>query len=133
MTDQSTLKKIFSFKTIAVVGLSPNISRPSSFVSAYMENKGYRIFPVNPRYNNIGNNKCYKGLIDIRQKIDIINIFRKSEHVLPIIDDSIKIGAKAIWMQDGILIENAKEIAEKNNLIIVMNDCIMRQHLSFKD
>ena len=66
-------------------------------------------------------------------QVDIINIFRKSEHVLPIVHDSIKIGAKAIWMQDGILIENAKEIAEKNNLIIVMNDCIMRQHLSFKD
>ena len=131
MINQSTLKKIFLFKTIAVVGFSPNVSRPSNFVSFYMEEKGYKIFPVNPGHETIGNRRCYKSLIHISQKIDIVNIFRKTEHVLPIVHDAIKIGAKAIWMQDGIMNESAEKIAKKNHLIVIKNDCIMRQHLSF--
>ena len=133
MTDPKILKKIFLLKTIAVIGYSPNVNRPSNFVSSYMEEKGYRIFPVNPGYEAIGDRKCYKSLIHINQKIDIVNIFRKAEHVLPIVQDAIKIEAKAIWMQDGIVNEDAEEIAKENLLIVVNNDCIMRQHLSFKD
>jgi predicted CoA-binding protein len=132
MTELSTLKKIFLFKTIAVVGYSPKINRPSNFVSHYMEEKGYRIFPVNPRHKTIGNRRCYESLIHINQKIDIVNIFRRAEHILPIVQDAIDIEAKAIWMQDGIINKNAEEIAKKSHLIVVKNDCIMRQHLRFE-
>lgn len=132
MTELSALKKIFLFKTIAVVGYSPKINRPSNFVSSYMEKKGYRIFPVNPAHKTIGKRRCYESLIHINRKIDIVNIFRRAEHVLPIVQDAIDIEAKAIWMQDGIINENAEEIAKKSHLIVVKDDCIMRQHLRFK-
>lgn len=133
MTDPKILKKVFLLKTIAVIGFSPKVNRPSNFVSSYMEEKGYRIFPVNPGYETIDGRRCYKSLIHINQKIDIVNIFRKAEHVLPIVQDAIKIEAKAIWMQDGIVNENAEAIAKENLLIVVNNDCIMRQHLSLKN
>ena len=133
MTDPKILKKIFLLKTIAVIGFSPKVNRPSNFVSSYMEEKGYRIFPVNPGYETSDGRRCYKSLIHINQKIDIVNIFRKAEHVLPIVQDAIKIEAKAIWMQDGIVNENAEAIAKENLLIVVNNDCIMRQHLSLKN
>jgi predicted CoA-binding protein len=84
-------------------------------------------------YETIDGRRCYKSLIHINQKIDIVNIFRKAEHVLPIVQDAIKIEAKAIWMQDGIVNENAEAIAKENLLIVVNNDCIMRQHLSLKN
>ena len=133
MTEPKLLKRIFLLKTIAVIGFSPKVNRPSNFVSSYMEEKGYRIFPVNPGYETIKGRICYKSLIHINQKVDIVNIFRKAEHVLPIVQDAIKIEAKAIWMQDGIVNEDAEKIAKENLLIVVNNDCIMRQHLSFKD
>ena len=99
-------------KTIAVVGMSPKPERPSHFVSLYMSQNGYDIIPVNPGHKTILDKPSYPSLLDIKGSVDIVNVFRRSEYVLPIIEDSIAIRAKAIWLQDGVISEKGMEIAE---------------------
>src|SRR3954465_15129709 len=94
-------------KTIAVVGLSANPMRPSFGVSRYMQSAGYRIIPVNPGQKELLGEKCYRTLEEIPDPVDIVNIFRRSEFVPPIVDSAIRIGAKAVWMQEGIVHEEA--------------------------
>ena len=128
MKKNEIIRKIFQLKTIAVVGLSPNKVRPSHYVSTYMRNNGYNIIPVNPGHNYIEGVRCYPNLESIKKDVDIINIFRKSEFVPDIVRSAILIKSKAIWMQDSIFHNKAAKNAKDAGLMVVMNDCILRQH-----
>lgn len=128
MNEQKTIKDILSLKTIAVVGLSPNENRPSNRVAKYLSEQGYKIIPVNPGHEEILGFKSYPTLLDIPEEIDVVDVFRNSDAVPPIVDAAIKIKARAVWLQDGVIHEEAAKKAEENGLLVVMNDCMLRQH-----
>ena len=132
MKYQSKIKKILDYRSIAVVGFSPKEERPSNYVSIYMQKNGYLITPVNPGHQHIGNLKCYPNLESIDHPIDIVNIFRRSEYVYDIVKSSIFINAKAVWMQDSVYDKMAERLAIKKGIMVVMDDCILRQHKIFK-
>ena len=115
-------------KTIAIVGLSDNPERPSFKVAKYLSAQGYRILPVNPNIDNFLGIKSYKTLSDIQERVDVVDIFRKSEFVEAIVDESITIGAKMIWMQEGVVDEHAAKKARTAGLTVVMNMCMMKEH-----
>lgn len=119
-------------KTIAVVGLSSNPEKDSYHVAEYLMKQGYEIIPVNPNSEEILGKKSYPSLTAIPEdiKIDIVDIFRKPEDIPPVVDDAIKIGAKAIWMQEGIVNNQAGKKAKEKGLFVVMGKCIMQTHLS---
>ena len=131
MNNIDLIKKIFQMINIAVVGISPKQERPSSYVSLYMKKQGYRIISVNPKEKKIFNEKCYSSLLDIPNKIDIVNVFRRSEYVVSITRDAIAIGAKALWLQDRIINEEASLMAKEAGLLFVKNDCLLRRHKEF--
>jgi predicted CoA-binding protein len=119
-------------KTIAVVGLSSNPEKDSYHVAEYLIKQGYEVIPVNPNQEEILGKKCYPSLLTIPEeiKIDIVDIFRKPEDVPPIVDDAIKRGVGAIWMQEGIVNNQAGKKAKEKGLFVVMGKCIMKTHLS---
>jgi len=119
-------------KIIAVVGLSPDETRPSFRVADYLKNEGYTIIPVNPTADEILGEKCYPNLSSIPVKVDIVDVFRKSDALTPIVEESIKIGAKAVWMQEGVINEAAYEIAKAAGLLVVMDKCILKEHKKIK-
>jgi predicted CoA-binding protein len=116
-----------SSKTIAVVGLSSKPFRPSFGVSQYLQSKGYRVIPVNPNESLILGEKCYARLDDIPEKIDIVDIFRRSELVPEVVDAAIRIRARAIWMQEGVENEPSAARARSAGLFIVMDRCIAKE------
>lgn len=116
---------------IAVVGLSPKPTRPSHQVARYMQQAGYRIIPVNPGQSEILGQQCYPDLHAIAHKVEIVNIFRRSDQVEPVVRDAIAIHAKVIWMQQGIINEQAAQLAEENGLVVIMDRCISIDHQSF--
>ena len=116
-----------SSKTIAVVGLSSKPFRPSFGVSQYLQSAGYRIIPVNPNESLILGEKCYARLEDIPEKIDIVDIFRRSELAPEVVDAAIRIGARAIWMQEGVENEPAAARARSAGLFVVMDLCIAKE------
>ena len=128
MNTKSTINQILELKTIAVVGFSPKPERPSHYVSIYLKEMGYNVIPVNPGHTVIIGIASYPDLISIPQKVDVVNIFRRPEFVPPIVDMAISIGAKAIWMQDHIIHEESAQKAEDAGLLVVMDDCMLRQH-----
>jgi len=115
-------------RTIAVVGLSARRYRPSYNVAEAMQAAGYRIIPVNPEEREILGEKCYARLEDIPEKVDLVNVFRRSEHVPEIVESAIRIGARWIWMQEHVIHEEAAARAEAAGLGVVMNRCIMKEH-----
>ena len=115
-------------KTIAVVGLSSRRSRPSYGVSEYLQSQGYRIIPVNPNETEVLGEKAYARLEDIPEPVDIVDIFRRSEEVPAIVDSAIKIGARGIWMQEGVSDEAAAAKARAAGLEVVMDHCILKTH-----
>lgn len=117
-----------SSKTIAVVGLSHKRFRPSYGVSEYMQSAGYRIIPVNPNETEVLGEKAYPTLDDIPEPVDIVDIFRRSESVPEIVDAAIRIKAKAVWMQEGVIHEEAAEKARQAGLDVVMDRCILKEH-----
>jgi len=114
-------------KTIAVVGLSNNPMRAAYGVSAYLQSQGYRIIPVNPEADVVLGEKAYKSLSDVAEKIDVVDIFRRSEFVGPIVDDTIQAGAKAVWMQETVVNEEAAQKARDKGLFVVMDRCILKE------
>jgi len=128
MSSIETINKIFTMRSIAVVGMSPKPQRPSHYVALYLKENGYNIIPVNPGHSEIAGMKSYSNLLEIPSKVDIVDIFRRSEHVVPIVKEAIKINAKAIWLQDGVINEEAAQVATSKNLLFVMNDCMLRRH-----
>jgi len=115
-------------KTIAVVGLSDNPLRPSHGVSAYMQSHGYHIIPVNPQIDSCLGEKTYASLLDIPEKIDIVNIFRRPEYVEEIVDQAIQLQVPAVWMQEEVIHEKAAEKARQAGIFVVMDRCILKEH-----
>ena len=116
-------------RTIAVVGLSGRRHRPSFGVSEYMQSAGYRIIPVNPAESEVLGEKCYARLEDVPEAVDIVNVFRRSEFVPEIVESAIRIGALAVWMQEGVMHAEAAERARRAGLFVVMNSCILKEHI----
>lgn len=115
-------------KTIAVVGLSSKRHRPSYGVTEYMQRQGYRIIPVNPHEDAVLGERAYPDLESIPEKVDIVNIFRRSEHVPEVVEAAIKIGAKAVWMQEGVFHPEAARRAEAAGLLVIQDRCILKEH-----
>lgn len=129
MDDINTLRRILrESKVLAVVGLSADWFRPSYFAAKYMQEHGYRIIPVNPKYPEILGEKCYKSLRDIPEKVDLVDVFRKPQDVLPIAEDAIAIGAKVLWQQLGVKNEAAAARAREAGLDSVMDRCVKIEH-----
>jgi uncharacterized protein len=117
-----------SSKTIAVVGLSDSPLRPSYGVSAYMQSQGYRIIPVNPTIRGALGEKAVASLADIKEKIDIVDVFRRPEAVPDVVDEAIRLNVPAIWLQEGVVHEEAAEKARKAGIKVVMDRCILKEH-----
>jgi len=129
MDDINTLRRILhESRTLAVVGLSADWFRPSYFAAKYMQEHGYRIIPVNPKYESILGEKCYKSLRDIPEKVDLVDVFRKSNDVMPIAEEAIAIGAKVLWQQLGVKNEAAAAKARAAGLEAVMDRCVKIEH-----
>lgn len=129
MNNDDALKEILlSAKTIASVGLSSNQEKESYGVASYLKEQGYRVIPVNPTAAEILGEKAYPDLQSVPEKIDVVQVFRKPEDVPPVVDDAIKAGAKVIWMQEGIVNEEAAQNARDAGLQVVMDACMRASH-----
>jgi predicted CoA-binding protein len=126
-SEASITELLASAKTIAVVGLSSKPYRSSFGVAQYLQSSGYRIIPVNPNETEVLGEKCYARLEDIPEKIDIVDIFRRSELVAEVVDAAIRIGARAVWMQMGVEDESSAERARRAGLFVVMDRCIAQE------
>ena len=128
MTDDPIDKLLKEAKTIAVVGLSDSPLRPSHGVSAYMQSHGYKIIPVNPQIAEALGEKAYPSLLEVPDKIDIIDVFRRPENVDEIVDQAIKLKIPAIWLQEDVINERAAEKARRAGIFVVMDRCILKEH-----
>ena len=122
-----------SFRNIAIVGVSANTDKPSYHVCEYLIEQGYNVIPVNPTIKEVLGKKCFATLSDIRERVDVVDIFRRSEDVIPIVDEAIAIGAKAVWMQEGVVNKTAAEKAETAGLLVVMDRCIKKEHMHLRE
>jgi uncharacterized protein len=116
-------------RTIAVVGLSNRPYRPSYGVAQYLQSAGYRIIPVNPSEKEVLGEKAYARLEDIPERVDIVDIFRQSQYVPEIVESAIRIGARGVWMQEGVIHAEAGERARRAGLFVIMNTCILKEHI----
>ena len=129
MSDIETLRRILATnRVIAIVGLSADWFRPSFFAAKYMQEHGYRVIPVNPKYPQILGEKCYASLADIPEPVDIVDVFRRSADVLPIALAAVAIGAKVLWQQLGVTNEQAERYAREHGLDSVMDRCVKIEH-----
>ena len=127
--DISTLRRILgSYRTIAVVGLSAEWHRPSYFAAKYMQQHGYRVIPVNPRYQEVLGERCYGSLEDIPLPVDIVDVFRRSADVLPVATSAIAIGARCLWQQIGVINHEADTLVRAAGLDSVMDRCVKIEH-----
>jgi hypothetical protein len=122
-----------SSRVIAVVGLSSNPERPSYEVATYLKEQGYRIIPVNPRENKVLDEVAYPDLYSVPESVDVVDIFRRPEEVPAIVEQAIKIGAKAVWMQEGVVNEAAATQARQAGLLVVMDKCMRKEHQKLKN
>jgi predicted CoA-binding protein len=127
-SDQAIADLLRGAHTIAVVGLSPKPFRASYGVSEFLQSAGYRVIPVNPSVAEVLGEKSYARLEDIPEKVDIVDVFRRSEAVPEIVDAAIRIGARAVWMQEGVADERAAARARAAGLLVVMDTCILKEH-----
>jgi len=116
------------YRIIAMVGLSPDPNRASHRVAKYLINHGYKVIPVNPDAREILGTRSYPEISSIPEPVEIVDIFRRSEQVMPIVDEAIKVGAKAVWMQEGIINEEAALRARDAGLLVVMDRCMLKEH-----
>ncbi len=133
MKEDDIKNTLSTSKTVAVVGISPKPDRPSYIVASYLQSKGYRIIPVRPDGEQILGEKVYHTLTEIPPdiRIDVVDIFRKSEEVPPIVEEAVQRGAKVIWMQEGVVHPEAARRAEKAGLKVVMDRCMKKEHQRF--
>jgi uncharacterized protein len=125
----SDIQKILELKNIAVVGMSKNEEKPAHFVPRYLIDHGYNVIPINPTISNVLGRKSYSSIADVSEDIDIVEIFRRSEDVPPVVNDAVKKkGIKVIWMQSGIYSEEAEREAKENGIDVVFNRCMMVEH-----
>jgi predicted CoA-binding protein len=129
INSKETIKKILDdCRTIAVVGLSSDPNRPSHGVASYMRGRGYRVIPVNPNETEVFGEKAYSSLAEVPDKIDLVDVFRRSDEAGKSVDEAIAIGVKAVWLQDGVIDQAAAERAHKAGLLVVMDRCWLRDH-----
>ncbi len=122
------IKEIYKLRNIAVIGISPTEGKPSNYVPKFLIEKGYNIIPINPNYSEILNKKSYEKVSEVQEMIEVIDIFRKSENVLQVVEDSIKKeGIKVIWMQKGIYNKEAAKIASNKGMKVVYNRCMLEE------
>jgi predicted CoA-binding protein len=121
-------KILSEYRNIAVVGLSPNPERPSHRVASYLAEQGYNIIPVNPSAQQILGRTSYPDLSSIPEPVEVVDIFRRSEEVISIVEEAIKVRAKAIWMQEGVINEEAAAKARGAGLMVVMDKCMRKEH-----
>jgi len=131
-SDEGTIKKILDeCKTIAVVGLSSNPYRPSNGVASFMQKKGYKIIPVNPNETLVIGEKAVASLSDITEKFDLVDIFRRSDEAGNVVDEAIKLGAKAVWLQEGVIDNAAAKRAADAGLLVVMDRCWLKDYIKY--
>lgn len=129
LTNLQEIKNILQeAKTIAIVGLSPKENRPSNMVARYLMEAGYRIIPVNPGQSEIMGEKCFGSLLEISDPVDLVDIFRRPEDVLAVVRDAVTINAKTVWMQQGIVNEEAASLARSHGIRVIMERCIKIDH-----
>ena len=114
--------------TVAVVGLSPNPERPSHRVARYLQEQGYRIVPVNPTVESVLGERSYPSLAEIPEPVDVVDVFRRSEEVQPLVEEAVRIGAKVVWMQEGVVHEEEAATARAAGLAVVMDRCMLKEH-----
>ena len=125
MDDVPTIRRILTENNVlAVVGLSANESRPSFFAAKYMQDHGYKIIPVNPRYDEILGNTCYPDLKSIPEPVDIVDVFQRPDRVMPLAESAVAIKAKVLWMQLGVVNQEAEQVARTGGLEVIMNRCV---------
>ena len=122
------IKDIFAFKKIAVIGMSRHSNKAAHFVPKYLSEQGYDIIPINPMAEEILGKKSYPDILSVDSQIDIVDVFRPSEQVLPVIQKAIKIKPKVIWLQEGIHNLEAEELARKHGIKVVYNRCMLAEH-----
>jgi predicted CoA-binding protein len=129
INSSETIKKILNdCKTIAVVGLSSDPYRPSYGVASYMRGRGYKVIPVNPNETEVLGEKAYPRLTDVPDKIDLVDVFRRSSEAGAAVDEAIALGVKAVWLQDGVIDHAAAQRAHAAGLLVVMDNCWLREH-----
>lgn len=126
-TDEE-VRDILQLKNVAVVGMSKNSEKAAHYVPKYLSENGYNIIPVNPTADKILDKKCFPNLDVVNEKIDIIDVFRPSEDVMPVIEDAIKKNPRVIWLQEGIHNPEAEEIARKKGIKVIFNRCMLAEH-----
>ena len=122
------IKQIFSLKKIAVVGMSRHTDKAAHFVPKYLAEQGFDITPINPNTDEILGEKSYPSISSIDHPIDVVDIFRPSEQVLPVVQDAIKLKPKVIWLQEGIHNSEAEELARSNGIMVIFNRCMLAEH-----
>jgi hypothetical protein len=130
MSDEDISRKelLLSSKVIAIVGLSPKEDKPSNEVAKYLIEAGYKIIPVNPGYDEILGVKCWHTLSDIPEKVDIVDIFMRADKVMPVVEEALAMKPRCIWLQLGIVNEEAKKTAESKDITFIMDLCIKREY-----
>lgn len=126
------VRRVLAMKVIAVVGCSPRPERPSHGVASYLKENGYRVIPVNPGHREILGEACYPRLSAIPEPVDVVDVFRRPEEVLPVIEEAVRIKALALWLQDGITHPEGEDLARRAGLIVVSDDCLMRRHAALR-
>jgi uncharacterized protein len=133
MNDMSLEEEILrDSHTVALVGASPDVERPSYRVFSYLRDQGYRVIPVNPRFPRILGETCYADLAAIPEKVDVVDVFRRAEDVPPVVEQAISIGARVVWMQMGVINEVAASRAREAGLQVVMDKCMKMEHLRMR-
>ncbi|HYV06912.1 MAG TPA: CoA-binding protein [Blastocatellia bacterium] len=132
INDPESIGRLLDMKVIAVVGLSSDPSRPSNSVSRYMQSNGYRIIPINPNETNVLGEKAYARLEDVPEKIDLVDVFRRSEEAGQHVDEAIRIGARGVWLQEGVIDQAAAKRALEAGLDVAMDRCVLKEHLKLK-
>jgi len=128
MNDDELRALLTTIKTIATVGMSNKLDRPAYFVPEYLSAQGYHVIPINPTVGEIMGRRAYPDLLAASEKIDLVQIFRRAEDVPPIVEQALQIGARVVWMQEGIVNEAAAQTARAAGIIVVMNQCLMKTH-----
>jgi len=122
------IKQIFSLKNVAVIGMSKYPEKAAHFVPKYLSEQGFNILPINPNSSQILNKKCYSSVTEVDEPIDIVDVFRPSDQVLPFVKKAIKMKPKVIWLQEGIHNQEAEELARKEGIKVVFNRCMLAEH-----
>ncbi len=129
--DPDVIRKVLTWRNVAIVGLSANELRASNFVGRYLQIRGYNVIPVNPREETILGNKCYAALSDIPEPVDTVDVFRQPDAVPAIAEEAVAIGAKCLWLQFGVISEEGARIAEAGRLDVVMDKCMKVEHARY--